>query len=252
MSAPMINLSGRVALVSGGTRGIGQATARELAACGATVTLSGRDAERAKSCAAAIADATSGEVEGIELDVTDFAATGRAISAAVRTHGRLDIFVASAGIMVTAPLGAITSDQVRDTLETNVVGVIAGVQAAGRAMMRRRAGAIVVVASIVGRDGAAGQVAYSASKAAAAAAAVSAAKELGRFGIRVNAVAPGVIDTELIAGLPSEARDRYANDSLLGRLGTAADVARAIRFLVSDDAAFITGQVLAVDGGLVL
>jgi 3-oxoacyl-[acyl-carrier protein] reductase len=252
MPASMTDLSGQVALVTGATRGIGHATARELAACGATVVVSGRDEARAKSSAAAIAEVTGTEVDGIGLDVTDFSAVGQAVAAVVRARGHLDILVANAGIMVTAPLGAITGRQVRDTLDTNVAGVIAGVQAAGRAMMRRRTGVIVVVGSIVGRDGGAGQVAYSASKAAAAAVAVSAAKELGRFGVRVNAVAPGVIDTDLAARLPAEARQRYVAGSLLGRLGTPADVARVIRFLVSDDAAFITGQVLAVDGGLAL
>jgi 3-oxoacyl-[acyl-carrier protein] reductase len=248
----MTDLSGRVALVSGGTRGIGQATAKELAASGATVVLTGRDEGRAKGSAARIAAATGADVEGIALDICDFAAVGQAVTAIVRARGQLDIFVANAGVMRSAPLGAVSVGQVRETLDTNVAGLIAGVQAAGRVMMRRRTGAIAVIGSIVGRDGAAGQVTYSASKAAAAAVAVSAAKELGRFGIRVNAVAPGIIDTDMIAGLSAEIRQRYASDSLLGRLGTAEDVARLVKFLVCDDSAFITGQVVAVDGGIVL
>jgi len=248
----MADLSGRVALVSGGTRGIGRATAQELAACGATVVLTGRHEHRAKKCAEEIAIATGADVKGTALEVTDFAAAGNVVAGVARAHGRLDIFVANAGIMMTAPLGMVTADQVRETLDTNVAGVIAGVQAAGRAMMRRRAGTIVIISSIVGRDGGAGQVSYSASKAAVSAVARSAAKELGGFGVRVNAVAPGIIDTDLTASLPAEARQRYANGGMLGRLGTADEVARVVRFLASEDAAFITGQVIAVDGGLVL
>lgn len=248
----MTELAGRVALVTGGTRGIGYATAAELARCGAAVVLTGRDGDRARAGAAAIAQATGGEVHGLALDTQDFSAAGKAAGEVARAHGRLDIFVANAGTMLTAPLGMITEDQVHQTMDINVAGVIAGVQAAGRAMMRRRSGAIAIVSSIVGRDGAAGQLVYGASKAAVAAVARSAAREAGRFGIRVNAVAPGVIDTEMTAGLPADVLERCATDAPLGRLGTPADVARAVRFLVSDDAAFITGQVIAVDGGLVL
>jgi 3-oxoacyl-[acyl-carrier protein] reductase len=137
-------------------------------------------------------------------------------------------------------------------LDTNVAGTIATVQAASRVMMRRKAGSIVVLASIVGESGSAGQTAYSASKAAVATIARSAAKELGPRGIRVNAVAPGLIRTSMIAHLPADLIERRVADTSLRRLGAPEDVAHAIRFLISDEAAFITGQVLGVDGGLVL
>jgi 3-oxoacyl-[acyl-carrier protein] reductase len=137
-------------------------------------------------------------------------------------------------------------------LDTNVAGTLATVQAAARVMMRQKSGSIVVLASIVGNRGSAGQAAYAASKAAVAAIARSTAKELGPRGIRVNAVAPGLIQTNMIAHLPADLVQRRIADTSLRRLGTAEDVARAIRFLVSDEASFVTGQVLGVDGGLVL
>lgn len=248
----MTELGGRVALVTGATRGIGYAVAHELASHGATVILSGRDEGRVAECARSLAEQTGAEVAGAVLDVSAFDTVAAAVSAAVRPHGRLDILVANAGVMLSAPLGAISGADVRTTLDTNVAGVIACVQAAGRLMMRRKSGAIVLTGSIAGRDGSAGQIAYSASKAAVAGATRSAARELGRWGVRVNAVAPGIIDTDLIASLPTEARERHIAATPLGRLGTPADVAKAVRFLVGDDAAFTTGQVLGIDGGLVL
>lgn len=240
----MPDLHGRVALVTGGTRGIGLATVRALAEAGATVVLTGRDEAVAKEVAAA-----SGAVAGLALDVTDAKAVSTLVRGVAKEHGGLDIVVANAGIMEDAVLGMIREELVDTTLSTNVAGTLHTVQAAARAMLRRKSGAIVVLASIVGEYGSAGQTVYAASKAAVANIARSAAKELGRSGIRVNAVAPGVIRTDLTAGV---AESPVVEKTPLGRLGTPDDVAKAIRFLVSDDAAFITGQVLGVDGGLVL
>ncbi|WP_326945598.1 MULTISPECIES: glucose 1-dehydrogenase [unclassified Amycolatopsis] len=241
------SLSGRVALVTGGTRGIGLATVRALAAAGATVVLTGRDEARAKEAASA-----AGAAAGLALDVTDAKAVSSLVRGVAKEHGRLDIVVANAGIMEDALLGMIREELVDTTLSTNVAGTLHTVQAAARAMMRKKTGSIVVLASIVGVYGSAGQTVYAASKAAVANIARSAAKELGRSGIRVNAVAPGVIETDLTAGLSEDAKAENAGKTPLGRLGRAEDVANAIRFLVSDDASFITGQVLGVDGGLVL
>ncbi|MEV6908220.1 SDR family NAD(P)-dependent oxidoreductase [Amycolatopsis sp. NPDC051071] len=242
-----MTLDGRVALVTGGTRGIGLATARVLAEAGATVVLTGRDEAKAKEAAAA-----AGAADGLALDVTDAKAVSTLVRGVAKEHGKLDIVVANAGIMEDALLGMIREELVDTTLSTNVAGTLHTVQAAARAMMRKKTGAIVVLASIVGEHGSAGQTVYAASKAAVANIARSAAKELGRSGIRVNAVAPGVIDTDLTSGLSEDAKAENIGKTPLGRLGTPEDVANAIRFLVSDDASFITGQVLGIDGGLVL
>ncbi|WP_340685901.1 glucose 1-dehydrogenase [Amycolatopsis coloradensis] len=240
-------LDGKVALVTGGTRGIGLATARALAEAGATVVLTGRDEAKAKEAAAA-----AGAASGLSLDVTDAKAVSTLVRGVAKEHGKLDIVVANAGIMEDALLGMIREELVDTTLSTNVAGTLHTVQAAARAMMRKKTGAIVVLASIVGEYGSAGQTVYAASKAAVANIARSAAKELGRSGIRVNAVAPGVIDTDLTSGLTEDAKAENIGKTPLARLGTPEDVANAIRFLVSDDASFITGQVLGIDGGLVL
>ncbi|WP_410576990.1 SDR family NAD(P)-dependent oxidoreductase [Amycolatopsis sp. lyj-108] len=240
-------LEGRIALVTGGTRGIGLATARALAEAGATVVLTGRDESKAKEAAAA-----AGAASGLALDVTDAKAVSTLVRGVAKEHGKLDIVVANAGIMEDALLGMIREELVDTTLSTNVAGTLHTVQAAARAMMRKKTGSIVVLASIVGEHGSAGQTVYAASKAAVANIARSAAKELGRSGIRVNAVAPGVIDTDLTSGLTEDAKAENIGKTPLGRLGTPEDVANAIRFLVSDDASFITGQVLGIDGGLVL
>jgi 3-oxoacyl-[acyl-carrier protein] reductase len=247
----MPDLDGRVAVVTGGTRGIGLATGRALAEAGATVVLTGRDAQAAESCAKELAAEFGVVTQGVGLDVTDAAAVGSVIRGVAREHGRLDVAVANAGVLGDALIGMITDELVTRMLSTNVAGTIHTVQAAARAMMRR-GGSIVVLASVVGERGSAGQTAYAASKAAVANVARSSAKELGRYGIRVNAVAPGVIDTDMTAHLPPAVLERRVADTALGRLGTPADVARVIRFLAGDDAAFVTGQVLGVDGGLVL
>jgi 3-oxoacyl-[acyl-carrier protein] reductase len=228
------DLTGRVAVVTGGTRGIGFATAGLLAEAGATVVLTGRDEAVAKQRAAELAERYGVPAAGLALDVTDGTAIKDTFRAIGKEHGML------------------SDEHIQNTLHTNVIGTIATVQAAARVMMRKRSGSIVLLASIVGERGNAGQAVYAASKAAISAFAKSAAKELGRHGIRVNAVAPGVIRTDLIAGQSDEVLAKITGDTPLGRLGEAGEVAAAIRFLVSDAASFVTGQVLGVDGGLVL
>ncbi|MCE7004879.1 SDR family oxidoreductase [Kibdelosporangium philippinense] len=247
-----MTLDGKVALVTGGTKGIGKATVRALAEAGATVVLTGRDEATAKEVAGEIAGELNAQVSGLSLDVTDAAAIGTLVRGVAKEHGKLDICVANAGVLEDALVGMISADVVDRMLSTNVAGTIHTVQAAARAMMRKRTGAIVVLASIVGEKGSAGQTAYAASKAAVGNVARSTAKELGRYGIRVNGVAPGVIETAMTAHLAEDVLAKRTADTPLGRLGKPEEVARAIRFLVSDDASFISGQILGVDGGLVL
>lgn len=248
----MSDLNDKVAVVTGGTRGIGFATATALAESGATVVLTGRDEATAKQRAQEIADATGAAVTGLALDVTDPAAVKDTFRAIAKEHGRIDALVASAGVLDGALIGMIADAHVDAMLTTNVAGTIATVQAAARVMMRKKTGSIVLLGSIVGERGNAGQTVYAASKAAVVAVARSAAKELGRHNIRVNAVAPGVIRTDLIAGQSDDVLAKVVGDTSLGRLGEPEEVAKVIRFLVSDEASFITGQVLGVDGGLVL
>lgn len=247
-ATPGTGLAGKVALVTGGTRGIGLATVRALADAGATVVLTGRDEGKAKEAAASVEGAVSGQA----LDVTDAKAIAALVRGMAKEHGRLDIAVANAGMMEDALLGMIREELVDATLATNVAGTIHTVQAAARVMMRKKSGVIIVLASIAGAHGSVGQTVYAASKAAVANIALSAAKELGRSGIRVNAVAPGIIETALTEGLSEDAVAVNIGKTPLGRLGKPEDVANAIRFLVGAEASFITGQVLGIDGGLVL
>ncbi|MEU7525232.1 SDR family oxidoreductase [Saccharothrix sp. NPDC042600] len=244
----MSSLDGKVAVVTGGTRGIGHATAAALAGAGATVVITGRDGETAAKRAAEL----GANVSGVALDVTDSAAVKDVFKAVAKEHGRIDVLVASAGVLEGGLIGMLTDDHIGRTLTTNVAGSLACVQAAARVMMRKRSGAIVLLGSVVGERGNAGQTVYAASKAALSAVAKSAAKELGRHGIRVNAVAPGVIRTDLIAEQSEDVLAKVQADTALGRLGTPEEVAAVIRFLVGDEASFVTGQVLGIDGGLVL
>ncbi|MGB6164839.1 MAG: SDR family NAD(P)-dependent oxidoreductase [Pseudonocardiaceae bacterium] len=243
----MTDLAGRVAVITGGTRGIGLATVRSLAAAGATVVLTGREERQAKL----VAGDLGGSVAGVGLDVTNFSGVAKAFQTIAIQYGRIDIMVASAGILEGAVLGMIREDHVRRVFDVNVFGVLFSVQAAARVMLRQRSGSIVLLSSVVASSGAPGQTAYAASKAAVTAITRSAARELAGRGVRVNAVAPGVIDTNLIAALPPEVLARYHAGAPPGRLGTPEEVAQVIRFLVSDDATFINGQVIGVDGGLV-
>ena len=214
----MTDLTGRVAVVTGATRGIGRATANALAEAGATVVVTGRDGAAADAVAKELGPAA----RGYALDVSDFDAVGAVFRTIATDLGQIDALVANAGILEDALVGMIREETVARLLDTNVAGTIATLQAGARVMMRRKAGSIVVLASIVGEVGSAGQAVYAASKAAVAAVARSAAKELGPRGIRVNAVAPGFIQHrhDLPTCRTTWSQRRIA-DTALRRLGTS-------------------------------
>ncbi len=249
----LVRLDGRVALVTGASRGIGWAVAEQLAAAGASVALNGiGDPAVLSDRAASLQRAYGVDAMPVVADVGDPTAVTAMHRAVAKRFGRLDILVSNAGILGDALIGMIPDAVVRETLRVNTEGALYNLQAAARLMRRSGGGAIVTVSSIVGRRGNPGQVVYAASKAALIGMTLSAAKELGPHGIRVNAVAPGVIETDMTGHLDAATRQSLLSGVPLGRAGGAGEVASAILFLVSDLASYVSGQVLGVDGAMVL
>jgi 3-oxoacyl-[acyl-carrier protein] reductase len=239
-----------VALVTGGSRGIGAAISRELGAAGAHVAVNyARDAESAAAVCAAVRD-TGGEATAVQGDVSTADGAAALVEAIESDVGPIGILVNNAGITRDDLIMRLSEEDWRDVIDTNLGGAFFTCRALSRPMLKRRSGAIVNITSIVGVHGNAGQSNYAASKAGLIGLTKALAKELGGRGIRVNAIAPGYIATELTDALPDQAREAILSNTPLGRLGEPADVARAVRFLCSDAAAFVTGEVLAVDGGL--
>jgi 3-oxoacyl-[acyl-carrier protein] reductase len=235
------SLEGKTALVTGGSRGIGRAIALELGRAGASVVVgyrTGRDE----------AEAVAGEIGGraVEADVSD----PDGAKALVDEAGDLDVLVNNAGITRDGLLARMPDQDWRDVIETNLSAMFYTCRAAARPMMKRRGGSIVNVSSIVGVHGNPGQTNYAAAKAGIIGFTKSLARELGSRGVRANVVAPGYVTTQLTDVLPDEAKAAMLAATPLGRLGDPEDVARAVRFLCSDEASFITGEVLLVDGGL--
>jgi 3-oxoacyl-[acyl-carrier protein] reductase len=235
------SLEGKTALVTGGSRGIGRAIAVELARGGATVVVGYRSgAEDAEAVAAEIGG------RAVQADVSSAEDAARLVGEA----GDLDILVNNAGLTRDGLLARMSDDDWRTVIDTNLSSVFYTCRAVTRPMMKKRGGSIVNVSSIVGVHGNWGQTNYAASKAGIIGFTKSLARELGSRGVRANVVAPGYIQTALTEVLPDEAREAMLTNTPLGRLGEPADVAGAVRFLCSDEAAFVTGEVLLVDGGL--
>jgi 3-oxoacyl-[acyl-carrier protein] reductase len=240
-----------VALVTGGSRGIGRAVAQRLAADGFTVAVNYRARGDAADQAVASIVEAGGTARAYEADVTDVQQADRLVAEVIDEYGGLDVLVNNAGVTRDGLLMKMTEEDWDAVLDTNLRSVFAVTRAAIRPMMRQRSGRIVNMTSIAGLSGNAGQTNYAASKAGIVGFTMSLAKEVGSRGITVNAVAPGYIPTELTAALPEALLEEARKRTPLARLGTVSDVAGAVSFLASDDASFITGQVLRVDGGMV-
>jgi 3-oxoacyl-[acyl-carrier protein] reductase len=243
-----IDLTGRTALVTGSTRGIGRAIAESLAAAGARVAVVGRDRAKAAEAAAAVGQGA----EGFGADVGDPASIVALVEAVEKSFGQIDVLVNNAGLTRDNILFRIKDEDWDTVLDANLRGAFVAIRAASRGMIKRRWGRIVNIASIVGLTGNKGQANYAASKAGLIGLTKSVAKELGSRNVLVNAVAPGFIETDMTAAMTPEARAALSGQIPLERLGSPRDIAGVVTFLASDYASYITGQTLVVDGGMVM
>jgi 3-oxoacyl-[acyl-carrier protein] reductase len=244
----MIDLTGKVALVTGASRGIGAAIAKTLAAQGATVVAAARGSNAEASVAEIVA--RGGKAEAASFDVTDPATVEVVVSGTLARHGRLDILVNNAGITRDQLMMRMRRDDWDAVIATNLTAAFTCTQAVLRPMLKQRGGRIIAISSVVGQMGNAGQVNYAASKAGLIGMAKALAREVASRGITVNVVAPGLIDTDMTRALAAGTSENWASQIPLGRLGTPEDVANTVCFLASDEASYITGQVVAVNGGM--
>jgi len=248
----MIDLAGKVALITGGSRGIGRAIGLRLAGQGADIAFSYRgNADAAKATVAEL-EALGRKAVAIQGDVREPESADAVVKAALAAFGKVDILVNNAGITRDDLIMRMSPDDWRDVLETNLFGAFWTTKAVTRPMLKARSGRIVNITSVSGQAGQMGQANYSSAKAGLIGLTKATARELASRGITVNAVAPGFVLTELTQDLPENLQAQLTERTPLGRFGTVEEIADAVAFLVSDEAAFITGQVLAVDGGLVM
>jgi len=243
-----IDLTGKVAFVTGSTRGIGLAIAKGLHEAGARVAVAGRDAARAQAVAASLGAGTV----GVACEVSDGAQVADAIAAAEQALGPIDILVNNAGLTRDNILLRLSEADWDAVLDANLKGAFLTMRAVTKGMMKRRSGRIINISSVVGIIGNKGQANYAASKAGLIGLTKSAAREYASRGILINCIAPGFIETDMTAALPEDARKVLLEEIALGRLGSPGDIADAVLFLASDLASYMTGQVLVVDGGMVI
>ena len=244
----MLDLTGKVAIVTGASRGIGRGIAVLLAARGAHVVAAARG-DNAAATVDAIVQA-GGRAEAASFDVTDAASVGAALDGALQRHGRIDILVNNAGIARDNLMLRMKRDDWDQVLATNLTSAFTTVQAVLKPMIRQRSGRIISISSVVGQMGNPGQANYAASKAGLIGFSKALAKEVASRNITVNVVTPGLVETDMTRAISDKAQGDWSSAIPLGRLGTPADIAAAVCFLASDEASYITGQVLAVNGGM--
>lgn len=248
-----LSLSGRVAVVTGASRGIGAAISDVLAAHGANLILSGLSSQaNLEHMRDEIVERHGVTVDLVIGDIAEASTSAALSKLAFSKYRRLDIWVNNAGVLVDGLIGMISETDIQKTLNTNLAGVLHGTQAAARLMQRGKSGSIINIASIIGRFGNSGQLVYGASKAGVIGATMSAAKELAANNIRVNAIAPGFIDTDMVRQLPEPKYAERMQSIGMNRIGTTHDIANAVLFLASDLSTYVTGQTLGVDGGMVI
>jgi 3-oxoacyl-[acyl-carrier protein] reductase len=246
----MFDLSGKVAIVTGGSRGLGRATAEALAAQGAHVVITYvKGAEEAARVVEGIT-ARGGKAEAVGFDVADMKASEEAIAAAAKRLGRLDILVANAGIAADNLVLRVKEEEIDRVFSVNVKGAIACARAATKVMMRAKTGRIVFLSSVVGEMGNAGQAIYAASKSALLGLTKALAREYASRNITVNALAPGFIETDMTTVITGDMKENLLRSIPLGRVGRAEEVAAAVVFLCSDEASYVTGQTIRVNGGM--
>ena len=245
-------LDGKTALVTGASRGIGRAVALALAAAGARVAINYAGNVKAAEEVKAAVEAAGGTAILCQADVADSAAVEAMVAAVAKEFGTIDILVNNAGITRDTLLMRMKDEDFAKVLDTNLKGVFYCTKAVSKLMMKKRAGRIVNMASVIGLVGNAGQANYAAAKAGVIGFSKSVAKELASRGITVNVVAPGFIGTDMTADLPETVKEKALADIPLGKMGEPEDVANAVLFLASDQASYITGQVVNVDGGIVM
>jgi 3-oxoacyl-[acyl-carrier protein] reductase len=242
-------LAGKVAIVTGGTRGIGLAIARLLAEDGASVVVSGRDAARLDAAVKEL-ESLGAPALGVPADATKREDADRLVEATRERFGRIDVLVNNAGITRDQLLVRMKDDDWDQVLDTNLRGVFLMTRAVGKVMMRQKSGRIINIASAAGAMGNPGQVNYSAAKAGVIGLTKASGRELAHWNILVNAVAPGLIETDMAAAIPAEAREAMLQQVPLKRIGQGREVAEVVRFLAGDGASYITGQTIHVNGGL--
>jgi 3-oxoacyl-[acyl-carrier protein] reductase len=248
----MIDLTGKTALVTGGSRGIGKAIALRLAMQGADVAFSYKGNATAAAATVAEVEALGRRSLAIQADARSAEGADALVKGVLEAFGKVDILVNNAGITRDNLIMRMSPDEWTDVLETNLFGAFYALKAVTRPMLKARSGRIINITSVSGQAGQMGQANYSSAKAGLIGLTKAAARELASRGITVNAVAPGFVLTELTQDLPDALKDEITSRTPLGRFGTTEEIANAVAFLASDEAAYITGQVLAVDGGLVM